>query len=36
MGVIANVLDCDFVGSEFKLQLYYYIHFWTNTPLEKV
>ena len=33
-GVVANVLDCDIVVSEFALQSYYYIHFQTNT-LEK-
>ena len=30
-GIVANVLNCDIVVSEFKLQLHYYIHFWTNT-----
>ena len=30
-GVVANMLDCDIPGSEFKLQSHYYIHFWTNT-----
>ena len=25
--VVANVLDCDIVGSEFELQSRYYIHF---------
>ena len=29
-GVVANVLHCDIVVSEFKLQLCYYIHFWIN------
>ena len=29
-GVVVNVLDCDFVVSEFELQLPYYIHFRTN------
>ena len=32
--VVANMLDCDIVVSEFKLQLFYYVHFQTNT-LEK-
>ena len=29
--VVANMLDCDIVVSEFKLQSCYYIHFQTNT-----
>ena len=29
-GVVTNVLDCDIVESKFKIQLHYYIHFWTN------
>ena len=29
-GVVANVLDCDVSENNFKLQLCYYIHFWTN------
>ena len=29
-GIVVNVLDYDFVVSEFKLQSCYYIHFWTN------
>ena len=29
-GVVANVLYCDIVVSEFELQLCYYIHFRTN------
>ncbi len=29
--VVANLLDCDIVVSEFKLQSCYYIHFRTNT-----
>ena len=29
--VVANVLDCNIIESEFKLQLHYYIRFWTNT-----
>ena len=30
-GVVANELDCDLIVNEFKLQLYYYIHFQTKT-----
>ena len=30
-GVVANVLDCDIVVSEFELQSRYYIPFQTNT-----
>ena len=30
--VVANVLDCDIVVSEFKLELRYYVHFRTNIP----
>ena len=33
-GIVANMFDCNLIGSEFKLQSYYWIHFWTNT-LEK-
>ena len=33
-GVVANVLDCDILVSEFELQLHHNIHFRTNT-LEK-
>ncbi len=33
-GVVSNMVDCDIVVSEFKLQLRYYVHFRTNT-LEK-
>ena len=29
--IMANVLDCDIVVSEFELQVCYYIHVWTNT-----
>ena len=29
--VVANVLDCDIVVSEFKLQSRYYVHFRTYT-----
>ena len=32
--VVAKVLDCDIVVSEFELQPHYYVHFRTNT-LEK-
>ena len=28
---MANVLDCDIVVSEFKLQSYYYFHYLINT-----
>ena len=31
-GVVANVLDCKIVVSEFKLYSFYCIHFWTNAP----
>ena len=30
-GLMANMLDCDIIISELKLQLYSYIYFWTNT-----
>ena len=30
-GIETNVLDYDIIISEFKLKLYYYIHFQTNT-----
>ena len=30
MAVVANVLDCDIVVSEFELQSRYNVHFWTN------
>ena len=30
--VVANVLDCDIVVSEFEHQSDYHIHFRTNTP----
>ena len=29
-GLVAKVLDSDIVGSKFKLQLHYCIHFRTN------
>ena len=28
--VVAHVLDCNIVVSEFKFQLHCYIHFWSN------
>ena len=31
-GVGINVLNCDIVVNKFKLQLGYWVHFWTNTP----
>ena len=31
-GVVANVLDCDIVGSEFELESHYHVHFQTNAP----
>ena len=30
-GVVANELDCNIIVNEFKLQLSYYVYFWTNT-----
>ena len=30
-GVVANMLDCDIVVSEFELQSRYYVHLRTNT-----
>ena len=33
-GVVANMLNCDTVEREFKLQSHNHNHFWTNT-LEK-
>ena len=33
--VVANVLDCSMVVSEFELQSCYYVHFRTNTLGEK-
>ena len=33
-GIVVNMLDCDIIVSEFKLQSHYYVHFWTKT-LEK-
>ena len=29
-GLLAKVLDCNILVSDFKLQLCNYIHFWTN------
>ena len=29
-GIVANMLDCDFVVSEFEHQSHCCIHFWTN------
>ena len=29
--VVAHILDCDIVMSEFELQSRYFVHFWTNT-----
>ena len=29
-GVVANLLDCDIVVSEFEIQPCYYVDFWTN------
>ena len=34
-GIMANVLNCDILVSEFKLQSHYLIYFWTNTLGEK-
>ena len=34
-GVVANVLDGNFVVSEFELQSHYYIHFRTNSLGER-
>ena len=31
LGVVANVMDCNLIVSEFELQLFYYIHYRTNT-----
>ena len=30
-GVVANMLDCNIVVSEFELQFRNYVYFWTNT-----
>ena len=30
-GVVANVLDCDIIVSEFEIQSRYYVHFQINT-----
>ena len=29
--VVANVLDCNIVESEFKIYSFCYVYFWTNT-----
>ena len=29
--IVTNVLDCNIIVNEFKLQLPYYVYFWTNT-----
>ena len=34
-GVMVKEQDCEIVECEFKLQLYYYIHFQTNAPWER-
>ena len=33
-GIMTKVLDYGLKVSEFKLQLHYYVHFWTNTFLK--
>ena len=33
-GIMSKVLGCSLEVSEFKLQLHYCIHFWTNAPRE--
>ena len=33
--VVANVLDCNIAVCKFKLQLHYYIYFWSNAPRER-
>ena len=30
-GGMANVLDCDIIATDFKLQSSYYVHFWSFT-----
>ena len=30
-GVVVKVMDCRIIVHEFKLQLHYYVHIWTNT-----
>ena len=32
---MANVFDCDIIVNDFKLQLCYYVHFQTNTIVER-
>ena len=34
-GVVANMLDCNIIGNEFKLQSCYYVHFKLLYPVEK-
>ena len=34
-GIVANVLDCDSVVSEFQLQSGYHVHFCTKIPQER-
>ena len=34
-GVVANLLDYNIIVRKFKLQLLYYVYFWTNAPLEE-
>ena len=34
--VVAIMLVCNIIESEFELQLHYYIHFWTNTLRKSV
>ena len=33
--VVANMMDCNIVGSEFELYSHYYAHFRTNVPWGK-
>ena len=35
-GVVANVMNCDIVVSEFELQSCYYVNFRTNTRVKNV
>ena len=34
-GIVANVLNCNIVVSEFEFQPHYYVHIRTNAPWEK-
>ena len=34
--IVTNVLDCDIVVNEFKLQSRYYDHFRNNTPVNSM